>query len=90
MKCIVISSFLTIGMLPSTGYCQDFHGYACTQDCSGHEAGYEWAERHDVTDPDDCGGTSRSFIEGCRAYAVEHEDDRINDDCEDEDSEDCN
>ena len=43
-------------------------GYGCTQDCSGHEAGYDWAEQHDITDPDDCGGDSDSFIEGCRAY----------------------
>jgi hypothetical protein len=48
-----------------------FHGYPCTQDCSGHEAGYEWAEENDITDPDDCGGRSDSFIEGCQAYAEE-------------------
>jgi len=52
---------------------QEFHGYPCTQDCSGHEAGYAWAERNDITDPDDCGGNSNSFIEGCMAYAEEHE-----------------
>lgn len=50
-----------------------FHGYDCTQDCSGHEAGYAWAEQHDITDPDDCDGKSESFIEGCRAYAEENE-----------------
>lgn len=49
-----------------------FHGYDCTVDCSGHEAGYQWAEDHDITDPDDCGGNSESFIEGCRGYAEEH------------------
>lgn len=48
-----------------------FHGYVCTQDCSGHEAGYQWAEDHDIDDPEDCGGNSESFIEGCRAYAEE-------------------
>jgi|YNPMSStandDraft_1061717.scaffolds.fasta_scaffold23882_2 hypothetical protein len=52
-----------------------FHGYICTEDCSGHEAGYEWAEEHDITDPDDCGGNSQSFIEGCQAYAEENSDD---------------
>lgn len=46
-----------------------FHGYPCRIDCSGHEAGYEWAEERGITDPDDCGGNSESFIEGCRAYA---------------------
>ena len=48
-----------------------FHGYDCTVDCSGHEAGYEWAEEHDITDPSDCSGNSQSFIEGCQAYAEE-------------------
>lgn len=48
-----------------------FHGYLCTVDCSGHEAGYEWAEEKGISDPDDCGGNSESFIEGCRAYAGE-------------------
>jgi hypothetical protein len=46
-----------------------FHGYECLDDCSGHEAGYEWAELHMIFDPDDCGGNSQSFIEGCRAFA---------------------
>ncbi|NCS97222.1 MAG: hypothetical protein GW762_01360 [Candidatus Pacebacteria bacterium] len=44
----------------------------CTSDCSGHEAGYEWAEDKGITDPDDCGGNSDSFIEGCEAYANEY------------------
>jgi len=51
---------------------QTFHGYDCTEDCSGHEAGYDWAEEKGITDPDDCGGNSNSFIEGCRAYAEEN------------------
>jgi hypothetical protein len=46
-----------------------FYGYECTDDCSGHEAGYQWAEERGITDPDDCSGKSESFIEGCRAYA---------------------
>ena len=48
-----------------------FMGYACTNDCSGHQAGFDWAEERDIEDPDDCGGNSESFIEGCRAYAGE-------------------
>ena len=47
--------------------------WECTDDCSGHEAGYEWAEDKGITDPDDCGGNSESFIEGCEAYANEQE-----------------
>ncbi|RWO75710.1 MAG: transcriptional regulator [Mesorhizobium sp.] len=29
---------------------QTFEGYDCTADCSGHEAGYDWAERNGITD----------------------------------------
>lgn len=50
-----------------------FAGYGCTQDCSGHKAGYLWAEEKEIADPDHCGGKSWSFIEGCRAYAEGYE-----------------
>jgi hypothetical protein len=46
--------------------------YGCTDDCSGHEAGYTWAEDHQITDPDDCSGNSQSFIEGCQEYAEDN------------------
>lgn len=46
--------------------------HECTVDCSGHQAGYDWAETKDITDPDDCVGNSQSFIEGCQEYAEEH------------------
>ncbi|CAG2132296.1 hypothetical protein [Cupriavidus numazuensis] len=52
---------------------RSFSGYDCTQDCSGHEAGYAWAEENGITDPDDCSGKSTSFIEGCQAYAEEQQ-----------------
>ena len=45
--------------------------WECTDDCSGHDAGYEWASDQGISDPDDCGGKSDSFIEGCEAYANE-------------------
>lgn len=48
-----------------------FEGDGCTEDCSGHEAGYEWAAKNGIDDPDNCGGKSWSFEEGCRAYAEE-------------------
>ena len=41
----------------------------CTEDCSGHDAGFEWARDQGVTDPSECSGDSQSFIEGCEAYA---------------------
>lgn len=50
----------------------EFMGNPCTEDCSGHEAGYSWAEEKGIDDPDDCGGNSQSFIEGCQSYAEEN------------------
>lgn len=50
-----------------------FMGYSCTDNCSGHEAGYNWAEENEIDDPDKCGGNSSSFIEGCQAYAEEQQ-----------------
>lgn len=48
--------------------------WTCSDDCSGHEAGYDWANEKGITDPSDCGGNSDSFIEGCEAYANEYND----------------
>jgi len=59
---------------------KEFAGYNCTVDCSGHEAGYKWAEEHGINDGDDCDtagehSNSPSFAEGCHAY-VDGERDR--------------
>ncbi|MDG2520579.1 hypothetical protein P7B02_03410 [Caulobacter segnis] len=43
--------------------------YGCTDDCAGHDAGYQWAEENGVTESGECDGNSQSFIEGCQAYA---------------------
>jgi len=51
---------------------QEFNGYDCTEDCSGHEAGYQWAEDKGIEDVDDCGGNSQSFIDGCQSYVEEN------------------
>ena len=50
----------------------EYEGDGCTVDCSGHDAGYEWAADHGIEFEDDCGGKSWSFNEGCRAYAREY------------------
>jgi len=47
----------------------------CTQDCSGHDAGFRWAQENVVTDASDCSG-SASFADGCEAY-VEELDSRV-------------
>ncbi len=46
----------------------EFRGYLCTQDCSGHKAGYAWAEEKGLTQSEQCGGHSNSFVEGCYAW----------------------
>ena len=48
-------------------------GYTIVEDMSGHIKGWEWAEMNGISDPDECGGNSQSFIEGCRAYASEQQ-----------------
>lgn len=62
---------------PSTNYYTPYQDagspYGCTEDCSGHEAGYQWAEDNGIEGPDDCGGRSNSFIEGCMTYAEEYQ-----------------
>jgi hypothetical protein len=45
-----------------------FHGYACGSDCTSHQQGYAWASAHKIANPQDCRGTSETFIEGCRAF----------------------
>jgi len=57
--------------LEGTTYIGQGAVYGCTSDCSGHDAGYEWAQENEIEDPSDCGGKSASFIEGCEAYAEE-------------------
>ena len=47
-----------------------FHGYACTIDCSGHKAGYNWAKEQGLTEPARCPIAPRnlmSLTEGCWA-----------------------
>ena len=42
----------------------------CTDDCSGHNAGFEWARENGVTETWDCPESrSSSFSEGCEAFA---------------------
>lgn len=100
---LIASVFILAGCSSSNGYYNDSGDYydesdtqepeitrdnwECTEDCSGHEAGYEWAEDKGISDPYDCGGKSQSFIEGCEAYANEQmqNQDEEYDDYQDED-----
>ncbi len=58
---------------PHAANAGEFKGYPCTQDCSGHKAGYEWAQKNNIIDPEDCRGKSKSFVEGCRIYVAEQQ-----------------
>jgi hypothetical protein len=69
-KIAFIIALLLIG--PNLALAKDFHGYECSGDCSGHEAGYEWAEDNDIEDESDCSGQSQYFNEGCQAYIEEN------------------
>ena len=78
---IIIFIGLVIGIIISvftsdkkdTGYKNNYSNDDHTQEeqenpysqGTGHSAGYEWAEKNDVSD---CGGNSQSFIEGCEEY----------------------
>ena len=90
---LFISALLAVGLVKA----DTFDGYECTDDCSGHQAGYEWAEEHDIDDDSSCSTASNSFNEGCESYvnggagqiaADDDDDDQIwsdEDDDEDED-----
>lgn len=42
---------------------------SCTDDCSGHDAGFEYARSQQIFDEDDCSDDNPSFNEGCRTFA---------------------
>lgn len=46
------------------------------EDGSGHSAGYEWAERNQVSS---CGGNSQSFIDGCEEWLRQQEEPEADD-----------
>lgn len=49
---------------------REFGGHECTDDCSGHAAGYRWAEARNITNENNCplNGNATSFYEGCLVY----------------------
>lgn len=69
-----ILTLLFIGLVaPSATHAEEFHGYACTNDCSGHIAGFEWAKSVRATRQDQCfDAKSISFFEGCVANVEQY------------------
>ena len=56
----------------STANAATFDGNTCLGDCSGHQAGYNWAERNDIDDESSCSTPSASFNQGCESYVEEN------------------
>lgn len=48
-----------------------FRGNQCSDDCSGHIAGYEWAKEMDFLEYEKCKTGNTSFDEGCESFVVE-------------------
>ena len=65
---LTVALATVVAAVPIHAGAREFHGYECTDDCSGHIAGYRWAQAHSISDEADCGGNSNSFYEGCLAY----------------------
>lgn len=68
------SPFLSLSVPAIAGTDRTFGGYECTVDCSGHKAGYEWAEQKGITSTRACENVllkypnRTSFSEGCMAF----------------------
>jgi len=78
---------LLASMLGSTtASAATFDGNQCLGDCSGHQAGYNWAEQNDIDDESSCSTPSASFNQGCESY-VEENAASVSDDEEDEEDE---
>ncbi len=62
---------LAVWLMGGGAAADEFRGYPCRKDCSGHKAGYEWAIKKEIAVREDCGGKSQSFREGCYAWVEE-------------------
>jgi hypothetical protein len=47
-----------------------YQGYPCTKDCSGHEAGFNYAAYLGLDDSECPYGSSNSFWEGCISFTA--------------------
>ncbi|MCM2460683.1 hypothetical protein HGO40_09310 [Pseudomonas sp. CG7] len=66
MRAFIVLVMLVLGCAISSA--ATFDGYQCQGDCSGHQAGYDWAEQNDIDDEDSCDTPSQSFNEGCQSF----------------------
>lgn len=70
MPALVLLLAIALVAVSAEARARDFGGYDCSDDCSGHAAGYRWAEAHNVTSEVGCPlrGNAVSFYEGCLVY----------------------
>lgn len=74
-EALTVAVFL-IGAVTTAGS-REFGGYECTDDCSGHKAGYEWAQARGLKSATACETllmrwpNRNSFYEGCLTYLAE-------------------
>ena len=68
MKIFYTAALLVLIVSSANVSADTFGGNECTDDCSGHQAGYDWAEQNEVDDEDACDTPSQSFNEGCQSY----------------------
>ncbi|QQN67363.1 hypothetical protein JIR23_21180 [Bradyrhizobium diazoefficiens] len=61
---------ITLVAISNKAHAREFGGHDCSDDCSGHAAGYRWAEANNVTSESGCPlrGNAISFYEGCLVY----------------------
>ncbi len=68
MKTLSAMALLVLILSSAIAPAATFDGNQCLGDCSGHQAGYDWAEENDIDDEDSCDTPSQSFNEGCQSY----------------------
>lgn len=73
---ICLGFYLIIRLTPNTTKPiqtkKTFGNYTCTEDCSGHQAGYDWGESYQICDTSYSNGKSESFNEGVRQWAEDN------------------
>lgn len=86
MKTLFAVTLLVLALDSTTAIAATFDGSQCLGDCSGHQAGYDWAEQNSVDDESSCSTPSGSFNEGCQSYIGENSggSTSLNDDDDDE------
>lgn len=58
--------------VPHAGARASFLGWSCRDaECGAHKAGFAWADRNGVTDPEACAeAEDPGFVEGCEVFAT--------------------